>query len=99
MRQPGHKLQLNRTIASPHPPNKNIRITSIALALPAPIAFSFGPKSESIGPDPDVILKNLYKTHAAQRGPSDDKDNLKVLAPIAFSFFHASVFRVPQTSF
>ena len=57
----------------------NIRTTSIALALLATITLSFGAKPESTGPDPDAILRNLYKAHNAQKGPFEDKENLKVL--------------------
>ena len=57
----------------------NIRTIPIALALLATITFSFAAKPESTGPDPDAILKNLYKAHAAQKGPFDNKENLKVL--------------------
>ena len=57
----------------------NIRTTSIALALLATASVSFGAKPESSGPDPDVIIKNLYKAHAAQKGPFADKENLKAL--------------------
>ena len=57
----------------------NIRTISIALALLATITLGFAAKPESTGPDPDAILKNLYKAHAAQKGPFDDKENLKAL--------------------
>ena len=57
----------------------NIRTASTTLALLATITLSFGAKPESTGPDPDAILKNLYKAHAAQKGPFEDKENLKVL--------------------
>ena len=43
-------------------------------------ATAFGAKPESTGPDPDVILKSLYKEHEAQKGPFADTKNRAVLA-------------------
>ena len=48
----------------------------LALLLATPAAFAAKP--ESSGPDPDVILKNLYKAHDAQKGPFFDRENLKL---------------------
>ena len=49
---------------------------SIAFLIAVPSAFAAKP--ESSGPDPDVILKNLYKAHDAQKGPFADRENRKL---------------------
>ena len=41
--------------------------------------ISFAAKPASTGPDPDLILKNLYKAHDAQKGPFFDEENRTVL--------------------
>lgn len=58
----------------------NIRRTFTAVAFLAAAALSFAAKPETAGPDPDAILRNLYKAHDAQQGPFFNKENRKVLS-------------------
>ena len=37
-------------------------------------------KPESNGPEPDAILKSLYKAHAAQKGPFADRKNRRLVS-------------------
>lgn len=57
----------------------NIRLSVIAMLLLAALASFAAAKPESAGPDPDVILRNLYKEHDAQKGPFSDRKNHKLL--------------------
>ena len=57
----------------------NIRPVVATLLLFATALISFAAKPASIGPDPDAILKDLYKAHDAQKGPFFDKENRTVL--------------------
>ena len=54
------------------------RLVSAVIALFIAAPDSFAQKPESSGPDPDVILKNLYKAHDAQKGPFFDRENRKL---------------------
>ena len=56
-----------------------IRHAFVALAFLAAAATSFSAKPESAGPDPDAMLKSLYKAHDAQQGPFFNKDNRKLI--------------------
>ncbi len=56
-----------------------IRHAFAATAFLAAAAFSFAAKPESAGPDPDAILRSLYKAHDAQEGPFFNKENRKLL--------------------
>lgn len=51
-----------------------IRRALLALLLVVATSTSFA-KPESKGPDPDAILRNLYKAHDANKGPFADKQN------------------------
>ena len=56
--------------------HKRFAAAFIALLIAGPTGFAAKP--ESSGPDPDVILKNLYKAHDAQKGPFFDRENRKL---------------------
>ncbi len=49
--------------------------TLIAVAA----ATCLAAKPESTGPDPDVLVKNLYKAHDAEKGPFYDRKNRAAL--------------------
>ena len=57
----------------------NIRHASAAALLFVTALISFAAKPVSTGPDPDAILKSLYKAHDAEKGPFFDKENRIVL--------------------
>ena len=57
----------------------NIRPAFVTLLLFATALISFAAKPAFTGPDPDAILKNLYKTHDAQKGPFFNKESRTVL--------------------
>ena len=54
-------------------------LSTLALLLCTAITC-LAAKPESSGPDPDTILKNLYKAHDAQKGPFFDRKNRSLAA-------------------
>lgn len=55
------------------------RSAFVAGLLLSPGLLSFAAKTASTGPDPDAILKDLYRAHDAEKGPFFDKENRTVL--------------------
>ena len=51
-----------------------LAVIAFFIATPA----GFAAKPQSSGPDPDVIVRNLYKAHDAQKGPFFDRENRKL---------------------
>ncbi len=47
--------------------------------LCASTLLSLAAKPESTGPDPDVMLRDLYKAHAAEKGPFFNRENRAVM--------------------
>ena len=56
----------------------NIRLASFAIAFFTSASLGLAAKPDSKGPDPDVMLKELYAKHAAEKGPFFDRKNRKV---------------------
>ncbi|MDQ6810183.1 MAG: YbjP/YqhG family protein [Verrucomicrobiota bacterium] len=53
----------------------NFRCDLFAVILLSATAICLGARPPSTGPDPDAILKSLYKTHDAQKGPFFNKED------------------------
>ena len=53
----------------------NFRHVFVVLVVLAAASTTFAGKPESSGPDPDMILKNLYRAHDAKKGPFFDRKN------------------------
>lgn len=52
-----------------------IRYAVVSTLLVTATLTTFAGKPESNGPDPDALLKSLYKTHEAHKGPFFDRKN------------------------
>lgn len=53
--------------------------TIFAISFLAAAAITFAAKPDSSGPDPDTIVKDLYKAHDAQKGPFFDRGSRKLV--------------------
>ena len=61
---------------------RRMNLRSLVLCVTFTIALSLtaaAEKPHSSGPDPDAILRDLYKAHDAQKGPFFDRKNHKLL--------------------
>lgn len=54
------------------------RLSATALIVAAAVTC-LAAKPPATGPEPDAVLKNLYKAHDAQKGPFFDKENRALL--------------------